>query len=58
MTTPRPSYGEALRHADAGREMNWIVRLISEVRAVRAEMNVPAAARVPLLVRGANDEHP
>ena len=57
MATLRPTYAEALRHEDAGREMNWIVRLISEVRAVRAEMNVPAAARVPLLVRGAGDEH-
>ena len=57
MTTLRPSYDDALHHEDASREMNWIVRLISEVRAVRAEMNVPAAARVPLLVRGAGDDH-
>jgi valyl-tRNA synthetase len=34
-------------------EMDWLVRLISSIRAVRAEMNVPAGARVPLLVRGA-----
>ncbi len=34
--------------------MDWVIRLISEVRAVRAEMNVPAAAKVPLLLRDAN----
>jgi len=57
MATRRPPYAEALRHEDAGREMNWVLRLVSEVRAVRAEMNVPAAARMPLLVRGAGEEH-
>jgi valyl-tRNA synthetase len=31
-----------------------VIRLISEVRAVRAEMNVPAAAKIPLLLRDAN----
>jgi valyl-tRNA synthetase len=34
--------------------MDWLVRLISEIRAVRSEMNVPAAARTALLVRDAN----
>jgi valyl-tRNA synthetase len=34
-------------------EMDWLVRLISSIRAVRAELNVPPSARVPLLVRGA-----
>jgi valyl-tRNA synthetase len=31
-----------------------VIRLISEVRAVRAEMNVPAAAKIPLLLRDAD----
>jgi valyl-tRNA synthetase len=35
-------------------EMDWVIRLISEVRAVRAEMNVPAAAKIPLLLRDAD----
>ena len=40
--------------AEAAAEIDWVIRLISEVRAVRAEMNVPAAAKVPLLLRDAN----
>ncbi len=36
--------------------MDWVVRFISEVRSVRAEMNVPAGARVKLNIKGANGE--
>jgi valyl-tRNA synthetase len=35
-------------------EMNWLVRLISSVRAVRAELNVPAGAQIPMQVKGAS----
>ena len=38
---------------DAADEINWLVNLIGEVRSVRAEMNVPAAAQVPLVLVGA-----
>jgi valyl-tRNA synthetase len=31
-------------------EINWVVELVSEIRSVRSEMNVPAAARVPLIL--------
>jgi valyl-tRNA synthetase len=34
-------------------EMDWLVRLISGVRAVRTEMNVPPAAKIPLLHKNA-----
>jgi valyl-tRNA synthetase len=34
-------------------EMDWVVRLISEVRAVRNEINVPASAKIPAILRGA-----
>jgi valyl-tRNA synthetase len=36
--------------------MDWLVKLISAIRAVRAEMNVPVAARVSLLIKGASPE--
>ena len=39
----------------AAAELDWLVKLISNVRAVRAEMNVPPSAKVPLLIRGASD---
>jgi valyl-tRNA synthetase len=32
-------------------EMGWVQRLISEVRSVRTEMNVPAAAKLNLVLR-------
>ena len=47
------SIGEAA--ADA--EMDWVIRLISEVRSVRAEMNVPAGAKIPLLIKGMSLEN-
>ena len=33
--------------------MDWVVRLISEIRGVRAEMNVPPAAQLTMLLRDA-----
>ncbi|HEY8299393.1 MAG TPA: valine--tRNA ligase [Methyloceanibacter sp.] len=44
-----------LENADADAEIGWLIRFISEVRSVRAEMNVPAGAKVPLVVSGASD---
>ena len=42
--------GDAAAHA----EMDWVIRFISEVRSVRAEMNVPAGAKIALLIKDAN----
>jgi valyl-tRNA synthetase len=42
-----------LENAEADREMGWVIRLVSEVRSVRSEMNVPAAAKAPLVLSGA-----
>jgi valyl-tRNA synthetase len=36
--------------------MNWLIALVSGVRSVRAEMNVPPAAKMTLLVKDANEE--
>jgi valyl-tRNA synthetase len=38
----------------ADEEIGWVVRLVSEIRSVRTEMNVPVAAKVPLSLPGAN----
>jgi valyl-tRNA synthetase len=35
-------------------EMHWVIELIKGVRSVRAEMNVPAGAKIPLVLTGAN----
>ncbi|WP_420405055.1 valine--tRNA ligase [Nisaea sp.] len=44
--------------ADAGAiaEMDWVVRLISEIRSIRSEMNVPAGARIDLLLKDMSAE--
>ncbi|AZO23247.1 valine--tRNA ligase [Mesorhizobium sp. M1E.F.Ca.ET.045.02.1.1] len=39
---------------DAAADINWLVDLVSGIRSVRSEMNVPPAAIAPLAVIGAN----
>ncbi|RUW97799.1 valine--tRNA ligase, partial [Mesorhizobium sp. M8A.F.Ca.ET.059.01.1.1] len=41
--------------AEAAADINWLVDLVSGIRSVRSEMNVPPAAIAPLVVVGAND---
>ena len=47
---PEPAGGDT---ADAEAEIGWLVDIISEVRSVRTEMNVPGGAQIPLLLIGA-----
>ncbi len=35
-------------------EIGWVIDVVAAVRSVRAELNVPAAAKVPLLLRDAD----
>jgi valyl-tRNA synthetase len=44
-----------LENAEAEAEIGWIVDLISEIRSVRSEMNVPAGAQAPLVFVKASD---
>ena len=37
--------------------MDWVIRLISEIRTVRAELNVPVAAKIPAILVGALAEN-
>jgi len=53
ISAPWPDFPPAAADRAAAAEMEWVVAAISAVRAVRAEMNVPPASRVPLLVRDA-----
>ncbi|RUW03809.1 valine--tRNA ligase, partial [Mesorhizobium sp. M1A.F.Ca.IN.020.03.1.1] len=39
---------------EAAADINWLVELVSGIRSVRSEMNVPPAAIAPLVVIGAN----
>jgi len=51
-----PDLPETWLDAAAEGEIGWLVDLVNEVRSVRAEMNVPPGARVPLTLSGASDE--
>ena len=47
---PTPRFQDA----DAAAEINWLVELVSGIRSVRSEMNVPPSAVAPLVLVGAN----
>ena len=50
-----PSY-RGLGDPAADAEMEWVIRFISEVRSVRAEMNVPAGAKIGCVLVSANSD--
>ena len=41
---------------DAAGEINWLIDLVTGIRSVRSEMNVPASATAPLVMVGAAEE--
>ncbi len=49
-----PALPPDLHDPAAAAEMEWVVAAISAIRAIRTEVNVPAAARLPLLVKDAD----
>ncbi len=56
MSAAWPTYGADLAFTDAAAELDWLVRLISAVRATRAAINVPAGAKITLLVKDAGSK--
>ena len=48
---PAPDFADP----EAAAEINWLIELVSGIRSVRSEMNVPPAAIAPLVLIGAND---
>jgi valyl-tRNA synthetase len=53
ITAKWPDPSGAWVDSGASEEMEWVVQAISTIRALRAELNVPPAARVPLLIKDA-----
>jgi valyl-tRNA synthetase len=47
---PQPVFSDE----DAASEINWLIDLVSGLRSVRAEMNVPPSAKAALVMVGAN----
>lgn len=55
MTASWPVFHASTIDAAADEEINWLIDMISEIRSIRSEMNVPGSARVPLSLIGASD---
>jgi valyl-tRNA synthetase len=53
ITAQWPEFQRNAIDPEASAEMEWVVQAISAIRALRAEINVPPAARVPLLIKDA-----
>ena len=51
-----PDLAKVSQDEGARAEMQWLIDLISGVRSVRSEMNVPPGARIALLLKDANKE--
>ncbi|PTS81849.1 MULTISPECIES: valine--tRNA ligase [unclassified Caulobacter] len=51
-----PAFPDSWIDAEAQAEIGWLVDTVSEVRSVRAEMNVPPGAKPPLTLIGAGAE--
>ncbi len=41
--------------AAAGADIGWLIDLVTEVRSIRSELNVPPSAKAPLILAGASD---
>ena len=48
-----PEFGD-IADPQADAEMGWVIKLIEGIRSVRAEMNVPAGAKIDLVLTGAD----
>jgi len=53
LTASWPDFPAEATDPAASAEMEWVVRGISALRALRAEISVPPAARIPLLLKDA-----
>ncbi|MES1198536.1 MAG: valine--tRNA ligase [Pseudomonadota bacterium] len=54
ITSAWPNLPASLIDDKAEAEIDWMVRLIEETRSTRSELNVPAGAKIPLLLIGAD----
>ncbi|MDE2182103.1 MAG: valine--tRNA ligase [Alphaproteobacteria bacterium] len=53
---PWPDLSSLPRDDSAAAEMRWVIDLVSGVRSVRSEMNVPPSAKITLVLKGASAE--
>ena len=50
LTSSWPAYDDSLKKNEAVIQMTWLQSVITEIRSVRADMNVPVKAEINLLV--------
>lgn len=50
-----PTYAPELYQASSEAEINWLIKMVTEIRSVRSDMNVPAAAKVRMLIKDASE---
>jgi valyl-tRNA synthetase len=51
-----PELPQGSMDAEAGAEIGWLIDLVSNIRSIRSEMNVPPSARLGLALVGADPE--
>ncbi len=56
LTSEWPEYPATLKDEEARVKIDWLQRFIAEIRSVRADMNVPAGAKIRLLVKDVCDK--
>lgn len=56
MTTPWPSEVPVTDAAQAVEFINWLIALVSEIRSIRSEMNVPPSLKSPVYLQDASSE--
>ena len=50
-----PTYGQELVNEAADSEMTWVITVIENIRSARAQMNVPAGSKIPMIVTQFDD---
>ena len=55
MVQPWPDYDAALKSGQATAEVDWAIKLITTIRSLRADMNVPAGSGVPVYLTGISE---
>ena len=54
MTSPWPKFEGLPINQNAKNEMDWVIRVITEIRSIRSEMNIPSKIKIDLLFIGLN----
>ncbi|MDZ4737608.1 MAG: valine--tRNA ligase [Rhodospirillaceae bacterium] len=53
IVAPWPDYDGGFAFAESEAEIDWVIRLVTAIRTMRSEMNVPPAAKLDARLRGA-----